>query len=191
MRTGTEGSQTVTFSLAKTVSWWCGTIMGAGATYLATITSHTPVKKAPVSYTNDHLELHVSASFTPACGCSELQTLSTRQLFQQRPVGHHQRYEMPPYLEELNNVMRPMQLCVIIVWKVSSKDLTLWSGVCLEAAGRDPRFCASLVRLETYLITLNITLNVNKLLTTYMLHDYKKETAYKQWNIFSVKRPED
>lgn len=49
MRTGTEGSQTVTSCRGRTAWWWCGTMTGAGVTYRATTTFLIPARKAPVS----------------------------------------------------------------------------------------------------------------------------------------------
>lgn len=84
----------------------------AGATYPATITWHTPARKAPVSK-NDWFELNFFV-------CLFTEDLS--QIIQQPHVVHHPKSEMPPYLEKFDRDMRPMQLCVIIALWVSSRD---------------------------------------------------------------------
>lgn len=57
MRTGTEANQTAISCQVRTAWWWCGMTVAAGATFLVTISLHTPARKAQVSSSNSSLNV--------------------------------------------------------------------------------------------------------------------------------------
>lgn len=148
-RTGTEANQTAISCRVRTVWWWCGTMAVAGVMFPATITWHTPARKAQVSKRNWWLFVLLGLlGFFDTAGINDrtLFNVNLSKIFQQPHVVHRQKSETPPYLKSFARDMRQTQLCVITVLQVSGRDLILWSGVCLEASGRNHRSFASMVR---------------------------------------------